>query len=94
MKNPGTAAVLSFVFNGLGHIYNGQIKKGLWLIFLSSSSLIIVVVGAATIIAWLFSARTMQLLWYGAFLFIGGIILAGAIGIYSIFDAYKTAQRD
>lgn len=29
MKNPGLAAVLSFLFTGLGQIYNGQIGKGL-----------------------------------------------------------------
>lgn len=28
-KNPGVAAVLSFLFSGLGQIYNGQIGKGL-----------------------------------------------------------------
>lgn len=30
MKNPGTAAVLSFILPGLGQIYNGQIW---WAIF-------------------------------------------------------------
>jgi TM2 domain-containing membrane protein YozV len=33
MKNPGLAAVASFFFSGLGQIYNGEIKKGLLLIF-------------------------------------------------------------
>lgn len=28
-KNEGVAAVLSFLFTGLGQIYNGQIGKGL-----------------------------------------------------------------
>jgi TM2 domain-containing membrane protein YozV len=28
-KNPGLAAVLSFIFTGLGQIYNGQIGKGI-----------------------------------------------------------------
>ncbi len=28
-KNPGLAAVLSFLFTGLGQIYNGQIGKGI-----------------------------------------------------------------
>ena len=27
-KNPGIAAVLSFIYPGLGQIYNGQIKRG------------------------------------------------------------------
>lgn len=29
MKNPGVAAVLSFLICGLGQIYNGQIGKGI-----------------------------------------------------------------
>ena len=33
MKNPGTAAVLSFILPGLGQIYNGTFWRGLfWLI--------------------------------------------------------------
>ena len=33
MKNPGTAAVLSFVIPGLGQFYNGKFLRGLfWLI--------------------------------------------------------------
>lgn len=33
MKNPGTAAVLSFFLPGLGQIYNGQMWWGIfWLI--------------------------------------------------------------
>jgi len=33
-KNPGIAAVLSFLFTGLGQIYNGQIGKGISFIVL------------------------------------------------------------
>ena len=33
MKNPGTAAVLSFVLPGLGQIYNGAFWRGIfWLV--------------------------------------------------------------
>lgn len=33
MRNPGTAAILSFLVPGLGQIYNGKILRGcLWLI--------------------------------------------------------------
>lgn len=32
MKNAGLAAVLSFLFTGLGQIYNGSIGKGLIMI--------------------------------------------------------------
>ena len=51
---PGMAAVLSFIFNGLGQIYNGQIKKGLFIIFLSSISMFIFIIGAILIGFWLF----------------------------------------
>ena len=46
-KNPGTAAVLSFFFAGLGQIYNGQIGKGLLLLLLYVGSFLamFVVVG-------------------------------------------------
>jgi len=33
-KNPGLAAVLSFLFTGLGQIYNGQIGKGIAFVIL------------------------------------------------------------
>ena len=33
--NPGVSAVLSFVFTGLGQIYNGRIGKGLFLMFIT-----------------------------------------------------------
>ena len=33
MRNPGTAAILSFLLPGAGQIYNGKILRGLfWLI--------------------------------------------------------------
>ncbi len=33
MRNPGTAAILSFLFPGIGQIYNGKILRGVfWLI--------------------------------------------------------------
>ena len=53
-SHPGTAAVLSFIFNGLGQIYNGQIKKGLFVIFLSTLSLLIFILGAISIGFWMF----------------------------------------
>jgi TM2 domain-containing membrane protein YozV len=33
VKNPGAAAVLSFLITALGQIYNSQIAKGLFLVF-------------------------------------------------------------
>ncbi|HZY65701.1 MAG: hypothetical protein M3N10_01485 [Actinomycetota bacterium] len=36
MKSPGIAAVLSFLIQGLGQIYNGQILKGLVLVVIQA----------------------------------------------------------
>jgi TM2 domain-containing membrane protein YozV len=57
MKNPGTAAVLSFVVTGLGQIYNGQIAKGLFLVFLQliNIALMFVLIGYLTFaLLWIY----------------------------------------
>jgi TM2 domain-containing membrane protein YozV len=57
LKNPGAAAVLSFLWVGLGQIYNGQIGKGLLFIFLQiiNCLLIFVVIGLITVPAfWIY----------------------------------------
>ncbi len=93
-SRPGVAAVLSFVFSGLGQIYNGQIKKGLLMIALSSISLVAIIIGAVIIAFWLkfqFANFTQNLI-IGATLFLSGLIVVIVLGIYSIFDAYKVAK--
>jgi TM2 domain-containing membrane protein YozV len=49
-KSPGIAAVLSFFICGLGQIYNGQISKGLIMMFtyLVSWMLMLVIIGFFT----------------------------------------------
>jgi TM2 domain-containing membrane protein YozV len=49
-KNAGLAAVLSFLFMGLGQIYNGQIGKGIGFIvaYVVSWCLMFVVIGFIT----------------------------------------------
>jgi len=92
--HPGTAAVLSFLFNGLGQIYNGQLKKGLLLVAISSLSMLIMVISAIFIGSWF-----MGEVFFPAHLIfsVAGFILAaafiGLLGVYSIFDAYKTASQ-
>jgi TM2 domain-containing membrane protein YozV len=90
--NPGVSAVLSFIFSGLGQIYNGQIKKGLWIMFFSSLGLILILLGAILIAYHIFGQVffTGELI-MGLFLFLAGIMLIAIFGIYSIFDAYKVA---
>jgi hypothetical protein len=93
--NPGIAAVLSFVFSGLGQIYNGQIKKGLFVIFLSCLSIFILIIGAILIGLWLFGKVIFvgQLVW-GITIFAVGLLLICILGIWSIIDAYNVAKRD
>ena len=92
-NHPGVAAVLSFVFNGLGQLYNGEIKKGLWIIFLSSSSMVVLILGAMLIalnISWpvFFTPASIA----GLVLFSFGSIAICIIGILSISDAYNKAK--
>jgi TM2 domain-containing membrane protein YozV len=48
-KNPGLAAVLSFLLCGLGQVYNGQILKGLLFLFIFGVSIPLAAFG----IGWL-----------------------------------------
>lgn len=67
-KNPTLAAILSFLINGLGQIYNGEIAKGI----------IIIVV---------------QIINVALMSIIIGFVTAPIVFIWSIYDAYKVAQR-
>ena len=56
-KEPGIAAVLSFLFTGLGQIYNGQLGKGLFFICIQAVNvmLMMVVIGFITFpIFWVY----------------------------------------
>jgi len=94
LRNPGLAAVLSFIFNGLGQLYNGQIIKGLVIVFLSSLSMLIFMAGSILIAFWILSKVIFpgQLVW-GIALFCIGLVLICILGIYSIFDAYQVAAK-
>lgn len=92
--NPGVASVLSFIFNGLGQLYNGQIFKGLVIIFLSSLSMLIFILGSIIVVLWfLGKISSWSLFILGFVLFLFGIFAICIIGIYSIFDAYRFAKR-
>ncbi|MFA5090677.1 MAG: hypothetical protein WC510_06610 [Candidatus Omnitrophota bacterium] len=92
--HPGVAAVLSFIFNGLGQLYNGQIAKGLLLIFFSSLSMLVFLLGSILIAFWLLG-RVI----FGGELIIGvvlssiGLFFICFLGIYSIVDAFKVAHN-
>jgi hypothetical protein len=91
---PGTAAVLSFVFSGLGQLYNGQIFKGLVIISFSIAFIFILIFGSILIWFWL-SARPFlpQQLILGIAFFAVGIIAICILGIYSIYDAFLVAKK-
>ena len=94
ITHPGVAAVLSFLFNGLGQLYNGQLKKGLLLIFFSALSMFIFLIGSMLIGYWLLGKFLFrQELILGLSLFVVGLILICILGLYSIFDAYKVASK-
>jgi TM2 domain-containing membrane protein YozV len=70
LPNPRIAAILSFVFNGLGQIYNGEIKKGLTLIFLSGISLLILIIGAIFIFYFIKETPSYQFFNMGCYPFL------------------------
>ena len=92
--NPGLAAVFSFVFNGLGQLYNGQILKGLIIIFISVVNMLVLIIGSILIGFWLLGKMVSgKVLLLGLVLFLAGIISICILGIYSILDAYRTAAK-
>ena len=92
--NPGLAAVFSFIFSGLGQIYNGQILKGLCIMSFSAVGIILVVIGFVLISFCLMSSFFgTKDLFSGGLLFIAGFLLITVLGIYNIYDAYNTAKR-
>lgn len=91
-NHPGVAAVLSFIFNGLGQLYNGEIKKGLLIMTGTSVCLIVIILGAILAFHWLLTKilPIAELIW-GIVILILGIIGACILGAYSISDAYHKA---
>ena len=53
-KNPGIAAVLSFVFPGMGQMYNEQIWQGLALMVMVGISLLLCAIGIGFILLPIF----------------------------------------
>ena len=93
-RSPGLAVVLSFVFNGLGQLYNGQIIKGMVIIFISTLSMLIFIAGSILIAFWILNKVVFekQLVW-GLVLFCIGLVFICVSGAYSIFDAYRVALK-
>jgi TM2 domain-containing membrane protein YozV len=93
-RSPGLAAVLSFIFNGLGQLYNGEIRKGLTIIFFSAVSLLVFIIGSVIIGFWILGRISFgKELVVGLILFCVGLIAICVLGIYSIIDAFKVAKE-
>ena len=92
--NPGLAAVFSFIFSGLGQIYNGQILKGLCIMAFSAIGMVLVIIGFVQIgfclLSELFGRAELLL---GGILLTIGFLLIIILGIYNIYDAYNTAKK-
>ena len=94
INHPGIAAVLSFVFNGLGQLYNGQMLKGLFIIFLSVVNMLVLIAGSIIIGLWLLAKITsLKLLILGLGLFLCALVCICVLGIYSILDAHRVAAK-
>ena len=86
--------MLSFVFNGLGQLYNGEIFKGLFIISLSAAGMLILISGSIIIALWLLAKITsLKMLIAGLTLFLCSLVFIAILGIYSIFDAYRLAKK-
>ena len=90
LKNPGLAGVYSFLWTGLGQIYNGEINKGLIQMTLSAVGMILVILGAIFIYFGCLEARVSIL---GIIILVVGILGIALLGIHSIRDAKESAQR-
>ncbi|MDD5238096.1 MAG: hypothetical protein PHU96_03955 [Candidatus Omnitrophica bacterium] len=92
--HPGFAAILSFLFVGLGQLYNGQINKGLLLIFSSAVSLIVLIFGSVLMAIFLWGKITsFKVFIFGSGIFLIGLIAICLLAIYSINDAYLVAAK-
>ena len=92
-SSPSVPLLFSFVFPGLGQLYNGQILKGLFIIFLSCLSILIVTVASCMIllriIGFFISAAFFN---YSLGILIFGLVLMCAVAVYSFVDSYRVAK--
>jgi TM2 domain-containing membrane protein YozV len=99
-KSEGVAAILSFIWGGVGQIYAGRIGRGLGII---ATYVILVVAGTVSIL----SSQTLKYshsdYWYdyyyytyeGPMLTVGLLLLVICFVflIWNVFDAYKLAKQ-
>ncbi len=78
-KNPIIAVIASFIFPGLGQIYNGETRKGIGYI----------IMGAIFVSIWIFLIRDRHII--GPILVSGASIVL--LWISNMYDAYKAAKE-
>ncbi len=81
IKDPVIAAILSFFVPGLGHIYGGEIEKGLGLIFLWGCAVLL-------------SSGLIGSIMFAALLSIVTRPIVFILMIMGAFDAYKTVKKN
>jgi len=92
-NHSGRAALLSFLFCGLGQLYNGDIAKGLVVMFFTVLSLVTNVVGAVVLYAYFVTPLAGAVLWIGGGILFFGLLSIAVLGVYSIVDAYKQGRK-
>ncbi len=88
LKNAGIAAVLAFLWAGLGHIYLGQIGKGIMFMLVY---IILWVIGFLTFFGLILPDGVVVGLQLGARRF--GLILPFIFWIWQLYDAYTKANE-
>lgn len=80
-RSPGAAFLLSLVAPGLGQMYCGKVKRGLWTLGFF--------VVSAVVVVWLFSSNDDRMMTFW------GTALRAALGLYAFafLDAYFTARE-
>jgi hypothetical protein len=92
--SPGGVALLSFMFTGLGQIYNGEIFKAVILMSFACFGIILTLVSAVYLFYSLMfiDSSTMLRMTLAVIVFLLGVIVMIISGIYSIYDAYHAAH--
>ena len=78
-KNPIIAVIASFIFPGLGQIYNGELRKGIGFI----------IIGISFAYIWIFLIQGRHIM--GPILVASASYLL--LWVSTMYDAYKTANQ-
>ena len=92
--NPGLSAVLSFLFSGLGQIYNGEISKGLYIMLGSACGMVLIIIATVQLVICIVNQNfNITAIFLNLIILLFGIIVIAFIGIYNLYDAYNSAKK-